>query len=136
MAVSAALATAFVAAPLSVRAVPAPSPIAIDRCVVPQFANHNLINDGLTVGTGGVRIAFRDQLPARATEVTFRVGYPGNVTTIRDVGTFSTGTQVVHQYSSAFNESDFAGSRPTTCEVVAARFADGSAWTSPERKAP
>ena len=118
MAVSAALATAFVVSPLSVRAMPDPAPIAIDNCVVPGYANHNLIEDGLILGTGGVKIAFHDQVPAKATEVTFRVGYPGNVATVRDVGTFTESAPVVHQYSDTFNESTFAGSRPRVKPVM------------------
>jgi hypothetical protein len=142
VAVSAVLASAFALSPLSARAMlapapapAAPAPIAIDKCVVPEYANHDLIDSGLLLGTGGVKIAFHDQVPAKATEVTFRVGYPGNVATVRDVGTFTDNARVVHQYSDTFNESTFAGSRPMTCEVVSARFADGMVWTSPEREA-
>ncbi|MGD1065626.1 MAG: hypothetical protein ABR975_02315 [Vulcanimicrobiaceae bacterium] len=112
------------------------APIAIDKCEIAQrsvsdpfrpwhgwrYPDRNRLPQ-----TNGLRIAFVNQTNTPATEVGFRVGYRGSVEYVRDAGTFSPGVAIDHTHSQ-FIDYAYLGSRPNSCKVVFARFADGSMW--------
>lgn len=58
-------------------------------------------------------------------EVTFAVNDLGKMTNVVDVGKFSTGVTISHDYDWSY------GSDNLDCTVVSLRYADGSAWSRP-----
>lgn len=83
-----------------------------------------------SVYTDGIRIAYVDRAAKTATRVAFLVNYRGDVQRIIDIGTFSPGVTIDHQFGQ-FTGDAWLGPKPNVCRVVAVRYADGSFWHAP-----
>jgi hypothetical protein len=74
-----------------------------------------------------LRIAFVNQAPLTATNVRFAVRYAGRTQIVDDAGTFSTGAQIVQDFTAAAGANAY-GSDTAECAVEAVTFSDGSTW--------
>jgi len=116
---SATIAALALAMPLSASAADsAPSPIVLTIAdVQPQVIGTERITPGL------IRVEFHNTANVAATRVTFEVAASGvSLTRIDDVGTFSQGATIDHNFP---NEHGLANE---TISVAAVQFADGSVW--------
>ncbi len=74
-----------------------------------------------------LRITFVNQAPLTATNVRFAVRYAGRTQIIDDAGTFSTGAQIVQDFTAASGANAY-GSDSAQCAVESVTFSDGSTW--------
>ena len=78
--------------------------------------------------TGWVRVVFSNQREVVADKVIFLVVYNGAERRIVDVGRFSTGVSIIHEFPTGFA---YGTRGETSCSVLFVHFVDGSQWTSP-----
>jgi hypothetical protein len=93
--------------------------IALQNYLISESPNAG--NDSM-VYQGHVRVAFRNDGDVTATAVTFDVGDGSRTAHIVDVGTFSKGVTIKHE----FHWLDARAG--DTLQVVQVRYADGSVW--------
>ncbi len=106
------------------------SPITVSTCSL-MFGATNLASQ-----IKGVQISFTNESALVADLVVFRVKINGAESLIRDVGTFSPGVAIVHDYRTAQGQfvlpsvlSQLFGRPSITCDVDSARFVGGKIWT-------
>jgi hypothetical protein len=79
----------------------------------------------------GIQIEFVNESAQTATLVNFNVNSAGNQFVIRDVGKFSPGVSINHQYRKGAGQAyvlpDFIAPK-ISCDVASVTFADGSVW--------
>jgi hypothetical protein len=81
--------------------------------------------------SSGIAIEFVNESNQAATLVNFAVDSSGDHFVIRDVGTFSPGISIKHQYKNGFGQAFIlpAFIAPNvTCHVASVKFADGTVW--------
>ena len=71
-------------------------------------------------------ISFVNRAPLAATKVRFAVTTPKGTQTIQDVGTFSNGARISHNFSPDANGENFSDA--SHCAVQSVTFSDGSTW--------
>jgi predicted metalloprotease with PDZ domain len=77
----------------------------------------------------GIRIEFTDESPKTADLITFSTTSPLGDATIRDVGTFTPGTEIAHNFRQYTSSNVWAPvNPPLTCAVQAVHFTDGTVW--------
>ncbi len=105
-------------------AVAAMSPISIKQCFI--------IHKAMSTNTGGTQIVFVNRTSKPVKRVTFAVGYRNAaehfLRKVTDVGNFAPGVVIDHKYS-LYSDVTYAGTQPTSCNVIAAWWQDGSSWT-------
>jgi hypothetical protein len=98
------------------------SPVSVVGCAVNVTQNGPYGEGaGPTFGTGDLSISFVNNSDRAATAVQFDVRSGGQEQTIVAQGSFAPGTQITNDFVPQFAE-------PTSCEVEAVTFADGSTW--------
>lgn len=81
--------------------------------------------------SSGIAIEFVNESNQTATLVNFAVDSSGDHFVIRDVGTFSPGVSIKHQYKNGYGQAFIlpAFIAPNvTCHVASVKFADGTVW--------
>lgn len=140
---SAAIACAFAIVPNLAAADSAPavppaggaSPITINSCgpiINDKNATTNIFGVPVPASmSSGIQIEFVNSASVAATLVNFAVDSAGDHFVIRDVGTFSPGVSIKHQFRNgsgqAFVLPAFIAPN-VTCRVDSAQFSDGSVW--------
>jgi hypothetical protein len=116
---SATIAALAIAMPLSANAQDAANgPIVVTEAIVQPAVNGTDLNV-----PGMIAVEFHNTRSVPATKVTFELDASGApVRTIDDVGTFSQGATIHHDFPNA------AIARNQTVSVAAVTFADGSVW--------
>ncbi len=118
-----------------------PIPIAINSCV-PMVQN----NGGPTIAgiqlagtSSGIKIQFTNETAKTANLINFSVNSNGTTFVIRDVGTFSPGVEITHQYRNGSGQSFVlpAFIAPQIgCTLESVHFTDGSVWRTGEGATP
>lgn len=90
------------------------------------FEYYQRLGPGAPV-TDGIAVQYTNHGPAVADRVEFQVGYRGDVQDIVDVGTFSPGVSIDHQFAN-FSGLAYLGNRPNHCRVIAVRYTGGATW--------
>jgi len=142
------LIAAVISASLAVMPAPAPgdptpapvaptgaSPVTINSCA-PIINDKNATTSVLGVPlpasqSSGIQIEFVNEATQPATLVNFAVDSGGDHFIIRDVGTFTPGVSIKHQYRNGAGQAFVlpAFIAPNiNCHVVSVQFADGSVW--------
>jgi len=108
------------------------SPVTIDSCgpIVDRSLQPTILGD-LASQSHGIQIEFVNDSSKTADLVNFAVDSKGERFIIRDVGTFSPGVSIDHQYRNGSGQAFVlpAFIAPTiTCHVASVKFTDGSAW--------
>lgn len=109
------------------------SPITINTCGPKLESDSNQKAGGFTIASKseGIRIEFVNESSKTANVVNFAVDSNGEQFVIRDVGTFSPGVSIKHNYRNgegqAFVLPQFLAPK-IKCRVSSVRFTDGSAW--------
>jgi hypothetical protein len=115
---SAAIAALAIAMPLSANADTASGPIVLTQAQVQPAVTGTSRNV-----SGLISVEFHNARNVPATKVTFELdAYGAPVRTIDDVGTFSYGATIRHDFPNA------AIARDQSISVAAVTFADGSVW--------
>ncbi len=105
-------------------------PVILDRCRIDYGGN-------LVLGsTGKLDVEFTNESSVTADLVRIRVDLLGNVTNVRDVGTFSPGVSVRHRVRNEQGQimvfPVFGGHKNRAhCAITMVRFVDGTTWVSP-----
>ena len=73
-----------------------------------------------------LRISFVNRAPMPATAVRFAVTTATGTQSIQDVGTFSNGASISHNFSPAVSGENFSDA--ALCAVQSVTFSDGSTW--------
>jgi len=130
----------FAAAPVAATAQGYGAPVTIDTCAPMLQPNAVPSNPpsfmgvpvaAMTSHSTGMHIAFVNNGPKVAKVVNFEVSSNGNQFIVRDVGTFSPGILIDHQFNNGAGQSFFLPafiSPKVTCHVASVEFADGSVW--------
>jgi len=117
-----------------------PSPITINSCgpilrqqqtFVWQTPPPSFMGVPISSTSSGMGITFVNESNRVATLVNFDVDDNGNRFVIRDVGTFSPGVTIAHQYANGRGQSYILPAFITPhvrCHVASVTFADGSIW--------
>ena len=117
-----------------------PSPITIDSCApiirqqqtfVWQTPPPSFMGVPISSTSSGMGITFVNESNRVATLVNFDVDDNGNRFVIRDVGTFSPGVTIDHQYANGRGQSYILPAFITPrvrCHVASVTFADGTIW--------
>jgi hypothetical protein len=115
-------------------------PITINSCgpIINNNNNSTTSIAGIPIPastSSGIQIEFVNESNKTATLVNFAVHSAGDHFVIRDVGTFSPGVSITHQFKNgqgqAFVLPAFI-SPNVTCHVTSVKFADGSVWEQGE----
>jgi hypothetical protein len=112
------------------------SPVTINSCgpIINRNASQTTTVAGIPVPastSSGIAIEFVNESSQTATLVNFAVDSGGERFVIRDVGTFSPGTSIKHQYRNGFGQAFIlpAFIAPNvSCHVASVKFADGTVW--------
>ncbi len=111
----------------------AAAPILINNCQ-PQIANgstQSIAGIPIASNSTGIQIEFTNESQKTADLVNFAVDSNGERFVIRDVGTFSPGVSIKHQYRNgagqAFVLPQFIAPH-VTCRVASVKFTDGTVW--------
>jgi hypothetical protein len=125
-----------------------PSPITINSCgpilrqqqtFVWQSPPPSFMGVPISSTSSGMGITFVNESNRVATLVNFDVNDNGNRFVIRDVGTFSPGVTIDHQYKNGSGQSYILPAFITPhvqCRVASVTFADGSIWRHGHPAAP
>jgi hypothetical protein len=108
------------------------SPITINSCNVLQGQSGPSIGGfAITQSSAGLHIEFVNESNKTANLVNFAVDSNGQHFVIRDVGTFSPGVSIKHDYRNGAGQSfvlpAFIAPK-VTCDVASVRFSDDSVW--------
>ncbi len=113
-------------------------PITINSCGPILNNNSSTTIAGIPIPastSNGIEIEFVNESTKTATLINFAVHSSGDHFVIRDVGTFSPGVSIKHQFKNgqgqAFVLPAFI-SPNVTCHVTSAKFSDGSLWEQGE----
>jgi hypothetical protein len=111
-----------------------PPPVTINSCgpIIDKNQQQNVFGISVPVSTSsGIAIEFVNESKQTATLVNFTVDSSGDHFVIRDVGKFSPGVSIKHQYRNgqgqAFVLPAFISPK-ITCHVASVEFADGTVW--------
>jgi hypothetical protein len=112
----------------------APPPIQIQSCTVMR-AQRSIDNFYATFGpvvsdapyADGIRIDYINHGAVAADRIAVQVTYGSDTKTIVDIGKFTPNVPIERSLGD-FSGERWVGSTPTTCEVRAVRFVDGSVW--------
>ncbi|HTX58656.1 MAG TPA: hypothetical protein VMH02_03185 [Verrucomicrobiae bacterium] len=78
-----------------------------------------------------LKIGYTNLAPRPATEVDFTVvGTAGIIQTVKDVGRFATGTQIIHVFRLPYGTTPL-GLSSARCVVTKIVYADGTSWVNP-----
>src|ERR1700736_1120382 len=130
-AVGAIEATAFFASTALAASVP---PVTINSCgpIIDKNQKQTIFGLAIPVSTSsGIAIEFVNESKQTATLVNFAVDSSGNNFVIRDVGKFSPGISIKHEYRNGQGQSFLlpAFIAPNVkCHVASVEFADGTIW--------
>jgi hypothetical protein len=135
------LATVVLAmAPTAFAASSAP-PVTINSCgpIIDKNQQQNFLGVSVPVSTSaGIAIEFVNESKQTATLVNFAVDSSGDHFVIRDVGKFSPGISIKHQYRNGQGQSyvlpAFIAPK-IKCQVASVEFADGTVWRKGEASA-
>ena len=111
-----------------------PAPVTINSCgpIIDKNQTQNYFGVNVPVSTsGGIAIEFVNESKQTATLVNFAVDSGGETFVIRDVGKFSPGVSIKHQYRNGQGQSFVlpAFIAPNVkCHVASVEFADGTVW--------
>jgi hypothetical protein len=102
-------------------------PVSVVSCEQSSY-NYNPSLEGPSVALqlDNLRISFVNRAALKATDVRFAVSTASGTQTIEDVGNFSTGAQITHNFAPAQTGLNF--SDPAKCAVQSVKFSDGSTW--------
>ena len=103
------------------------SPVQVTSCRVASDLLSVDVDHTAEVIAGRLWLTLENELPEPATEVTLRIRYGDIVETLVERGVFSTGARV-NRISDIIADAPWVGSKPDSCAVVAAKFANGTAW--------
>lgn len=110
------------------------SPVTINSCgpIIDKNQTKNYFGVNVPVSTSaGIGIEFVNESKVTATLVNFAVDSNGDQFVIRDVGKFSPGVSIKHQYRNGQGQSfvlpAFIAPK-ITCHVASVEFADGTVW--------
>jgi hypothetical protein len=110
------------------------SPVTINSCTPILDKNSQPTIAGIPIpaqASTGIAIEFVNESNQEATLVNFDVNSAGNQFVIRDVGKFSPGVSIKHQYrkgqGQAYILPDFIAPK-ISCGVASVTFADGTVW--------
>ena len=120
----------------------AAAPVTINSCG-PIINDHNSTTNVLgfpipASTSSGIKIEFVNESKVAATLVNFAVDSGGDHFVIRDVGTFSPGVSIKHQYRNGAGQAFVLPafiSPNVTCHVASVQFADGSLWRKGQQTA-
>jgi hypothetical protein len=109
-------------------------PVTINSCgpIIDKNQTQNYFGVNVPVSTSaGIGIEFVNESKVTATLVNFEVNSNGDQFVIRDVGKFSPGVSIKHQYRNGQGQSfvlpAFIAPK-ITCHVASVEFADGTVW--------
>jgi hypothetical protein len=130
----------FASVPIGAGAQAVQAPVSINSCA-PQLRPNaspsspptfmGIPIGSLTSTSVGMRIVFVNNGPQVAKLVNFAVDSNGNQFVVRDVGTFSPGVEIDHQYNNGAGQGFVLPSfiaPNVTCRVASVEFADGTMW--------
>lgn len=99
-------------------------PIAVNDCSF-SYGDQNAVLKNVN----GIRIEFTDESAKTADLVTFSTTSPLGDATVRDVGTFTPGTEIRHNFRQYTSSNVWAPvNPPLNCAVEAVHFTDGTVW--------
>lgn len=112
------------------------SPVTINSCgpIINKNASQTTTVAGIPIPastSSGIAIEFVNESHQTATLVNFAVDSGGDRFVIRDVGTFSPGTSIKHQYRNGFGQAFILPAfiaPDVRCHVASVKFADGTVW--------
>jgi len=111
-----------------------PAPVTINSCgpIIDKNQTQNYFGINVPVSTSnGISVEFVNESKQTATLVNFAVDSGGETFVIRDVGKFSPGVSIKHQYRNGQGQSFVlpAFIAPNVkCHVASVEFADGTVW--------
>ena len=128
------VAAALFAAAASAAAASSTPPVTINSCgpIIDKNQTQNYFGVNVPVSTSaGIGIEFVNESKQTATLVNFAVDSNGDQFVIRDVGKFSPGVSIKHQYRNGQGQSfvlpAFIAPK-IKCHVASVEFADGTVW--------
>jgi hypothetical protein len=121
-------------------------PVTINSCgpIINKNSSQTSTIAGIPVpipasSSSGIAIEFVNESNQTATLVNFAVDSAGDNFVIRDVGTFTPGVSIKHQYRNGAGQAFILPafiSPNVTCHVASVEFADGSVWRRGQPAAP
>lgn len=113
----------------------AQAPVTVNSCG-PMINNSNsggpnIGGISLTGTSSGIQIQFTNNAAKTANLINFAVDSNGTSFVIRDVGTFSSGTEITHRYRNGAGQSYVLPSLiapAIKCSVESVHFSDGTVW--------